>query len=103
MSGLMSTAASAVPSGEVIPLPPGGDVLADVRNPDRALVATWHFDQGLLVLSVWRENTCVATARLTPEEASRLAAVIVDGLGSLAVGQAAVTSIVAEPSTQSPS
>ena len=37
-----------------------------------ALRVTWHRSHGLVVLSMWREDVCVATCRLTLEEADRL-------------------------------
>jgi hypothetical protein len=48
------------------------------------LRVTWHFDQGLVVLSLWRESTCVGSAKLSPQEASRLVSHISDGLAVLA-------------------
>jgi hypothetical protein len=55
-------------------------VLRDYRSPSRALRASWHHEAGLLVLSLWREDACVGTARLSPQEAAHLAEVIVAGL-----------------------
>ena len=49
-----------------------------------ALRATWHNEAGYIVLSLWRENLCVATSHLTPKEAGRLAALITSGLADLA-------------------
>jgi len=37
-----------------------------------ALRVTWHYDRCLVVFSMWRGNTCVASCRLTPAEAVRL-------------------------------
>ena len=47
-------------------------VVPDVRGEGRALRATWHHEAGVVVLSVWRDNVCVATSRLRPEEAAAL-------------------------------
>jgi hypothetical protein len=55
-------------------------VLSDCRSRSRALRASWHHEAGLLVLSVWRDDACVGTARLSPQEAAHLAEVIVAGL-----------------------
>lgn len=49
-----------------------------------ALRATWHNEAGHVVISLWREDTCVATAHLTPKEAGRLATFIIGGLADLA-------------------
>jgi hypothetical protein len=69
----------------VIPLPVRDwNLLGDVRDGTRALRATWHLDEGLVVLSVWRGSSCVATSRLAPDEAARLASVLLEGLAALA-------------------
>ena len=67
----------------VVALALGGHraVLSDCRSRSRALRASWHHDAGLLVLSLWRDDACVGTARLSPQEAAHLAEVIVAGLG----------------------
>lgn len=59
-------------------------VLNDARDDGRGMRATWHLDAGLVVLSVWRGPSCVATTRLAPAEAARLAALLTGGLGTLA-------------------
>ena len=42
---------------------------------------TWHAPENRFVVSLWRNDQCVATAPLTPTEAARLAAHIVTELG----------------------
>jgi hypothetical protein len=69
----------------VLPLQQRGDWLADARDGERAMRVTWHLELGCVVLSTWRDGTCVATARLTPEEAARLIGVLADGLAGAAV------------------
>ncbi len=63
-------------------------VLDDMRGGEggngRALRATWHLDAGCVVLSIWRDGSCAATARLTPVEAGRLSALLGEGMASLA-------------------
>ena len=44
------------------------------------LRATWHFDHGLVNLSLWREDRCVETFRLRAQEAAKLVGFLVDGL-----------------------
>jgi hypothetical protein len=44
------------------------------------LRATWRLERGFINLSLWRHDMCVETFRLTPAEASRLVAFIVEGL-----------------------
>jgi len=58
------------------------ELIADGRRS--ALRATWHNEAGYIVLSLWRDNVCVATSHLTPREAGRLAAFITAGLAELA-------------------
>jgi len=44
------------------------------------LRATWRVERGFVNLSLWRRDMCVETFHLTPVEASRLVAFLVDGL-----------------------
>jgi hypothetical protein len=48
------------------------------------LRATWHGEDGVVVLSIWRENRCVATTRLRPADAARLVALLTEGLACAA-------------------
>lgn len=73
----------------VLPLPPRGEWYADARSGDRALRVSWHEEAGCAVLSTWRGDTCVGTARLGPAEVARL-------VGALAAGLAAAAPAVAE-------
>ena len=64
----------------VVPLPARGDVFLDARGSDRGLRVSWHHDSGLVVVSLWRADTCVGTFQLPREEVPRLVAALVDGL-----------------------
>ena len=44
------------------------------------LRATWRLERGFVNLSLWNRNVCVQTFHLTPAEASRLVAFLVEGL-----------------------
>ena len=55
-------------------------VVRDARGGGRALRATWHHDAGVVVLSVWRDNLCVATSRLSADGAAALVDVLTAGL-----------------------
>ncbi len=44
--------------------------LVDERGT--VLRTSWHPDEHLIVLSLWREGTCIGTFRATPEDAGRL-------------------------------
>lgn len=58
--------------------------IRDVRGPERALRVTAHADAGFLVLSTWRDGTCVGTVRVTPTEAAELMSSLAHGLADLA-------------------
>ena len=68
----------------VVPLQPQGEWFADARAEERALRVSWHLERGCVVLSTWRDGSCVATTRLTPDEAARLISVLADGLAAAA-------------------
>ncbi|MBM6403975.1 hypothetical protein JQN72_06935 [Phycicoccus sp. CSK15P-2] len=57
-----------------------GAVVPDVRGEGRALRVTWHPEADVVVLSVWRENVCVATTRVAPADVPALVEVLVGGL-----------------------
>ena len=62
------------------PLPATGEIFLDARGADRALRVSWHYDTDLVVLSLWRENLCTGTFRLTVDEVPDLIALLRSGL-----------------------
>jgi hypothetical protein len=56
----------------------------DVRGDGRAVRVSTHDDEGLIVVSIWRGDLCVGTARLLPDEAAALVGGLTDGLAELA-------------------
>jgi hypothetical protein len=60
------------------PLPRRGSVFLDARGGDRALRVSWHDEEGLLVLSLWRGNVCAGSFRLEPGDLSSLIATLRD-------------------------
>lgn len=54
------------------PLPVAGSVFLDARGGDRALRVSWHHDEGLVVLSLWRQNVCAGSFRLAADEVPAL-------------------------------
>ncbi|GAB2776336.1 hypothetical protein GCM10027020_32010 [Nocardioides salsibiostraticola] len=64
----------------VRPLPPTGDVFLDARGGDRVLRASWHTDKGLVVLSLWRDNVCAGSFRLTVDEVPAMIEMLRSGL-----------------------
>jgi hypothetical protein len=62
------------------PLPELGEIFLDARGDDRSLRVSWHTDRDLVVLSLWRDNLCTSTFRLTVDEVPALIALLRDGL-----------------------
>ena len=60
-----------------------GRWIADQRGEGRAVRVSSHVEGGFLVLSTWKENTCVSTVRLLPDEAASLVSGLAEGLGRL--------------------
>ncbi|WP_341360672.1 hypothetical protein V5H98_05750 [Georgenia sp. M64] len=68
----------------VVPMPPRSRWFADPRGHGRGLRVTAHPETGMVVLSLWRADECVATVRLTPTEAAGLVGALGAGLADLA-------------------
>ncbi len=66
----------------VTPLPNRGQVFFDERDPDRTMRVSWRPQEGVFVLSLWREAECTGTFRLPKEQLSGLMAAMVDQLTS---------------------
>ena len=62
------------------PLPAVGSIFLDARGDDRALRVSWHSETDLVVLSVWRDNVCVASFRLAIHEVPDLIEMLRVGL-----------------------
>ena len=60
--------------------PQSREVFLDPRGQDRTLRVTWHHEAEVVVLSLWRENLCAATFRLTADEVPDLIALLRRGL-----------------------
>jgi hypothetical protein len=58
-------------------VPPRRMLLVDERGGMRV---SWHEEDDLIVLSLWRGETCIGTFRMPPRDAGRLASFIVDHL-----------------------
>jgi hypothetical protein len=61
-------------------LPAGGEIFLDDRGGHRALRLSWHHDDGLVVLSLWRAGLCTGTFRLAVEDVPALIDVLRRGL-----------------------
>jgi hypothetical protein len=62
------------------PLPAVGSIFLDARGDERALRVSWHSEADLVVLSIWRDNVCAASFRLTVEEVPELIELLRTGL-----------------------
>ena len=65
---------------QVVPFPTSGDVISDPRGADRALRVSWHPEDGFVVLSIWRDDHCVSSARVATEDVPGLVHALVNGL-----------------------
>jgi hypothetical protein len=64
-----------------------GPWIADQRGEGRAVRVSTHVEAGFLVMSTWKEETCVSTVRLLPDEAALLVAGLAQGLSRLSEAQ----------------
>ena len=62
---------------EVYELPTGRVLFSDAEG--RVLRATWHLDRGLVNLSVWNDDRCTETFRLSLADAAQFVAFLVEG------------------------
>ncbi|MFC7495700.1 MULTISPECIES: hypothetical protein [unclassified Nocardioides] len=64
----------------VRPLPELGSIYLDARGGERALRVSWHQESGVVVLSLWRDNVCAGSFRLTIDEVPQLIELLRAGL-----------------------
>jgi hypothetical protein len=64
----------------VRPLPQTGSIFLDARGGDRALRVSWHEEAGIVVLSLWRDNLCAGSFRLSIDEVPALIEMLRSGL-----------------------
>lgn len=50
---------------------------------------TWHDEAGLVVLSLWKQSSCVGTLRLERSQVPGLVSALVDGLATWTPGPGA--------------
>ncbi len=62
------------------PLPASGQVYADGRGDERTLRVSWHHEEGVVVLSLWRDGVCVGSFRMEPDQVRDLVDVLRSGL-----------------------
>ncbi len=56
----------------------------DARGNNRAVRVSAHARENVVNLSVWRDDVCVGTVRLLPDEVTALVTGLADGLAELA-------------------
>ena len=62
------------------PLPEKGSIFLDARGPERALRVSWHHDNGIVVLSLWRENVCSGSFRMAVDDVPEMISMLRAGL-----------------------
>ncbi len=62
------------------PIPSTGEVFLDERSDGRNLRVTWHPENDLVVLSLWRDGVCSGTFRLAIDQVPDLIDVLRGGL-----------------------
>ena len=68
----------------------------DARGDNRAVRVSAHQREHLLNLSVWRDDLCVGTVRLRPDEAAALVTGLTEGLAQLAARPTGVSPQVSD-------
>jgi len=57
-----------------------GDVFLDARGNGRAMRLSWHPEADVVVLSLWREETCAGTFRMPHQDVGAFVDALVDSL-----------------------
>lgn len=68
----------------VSPLPLRGGVQPDLRDDGRVLRVSAHPESGLVTVSMWRGDRCVATHQLTAGDVPELIGLLADALAACA-------------------
>ena len=64
----------------VLALPASGEILRDLRGGGRWMRVTWHDEVDAVVLSLWKQTSCVGTLRLDRSQVPELVDSLVRGL-----------------------
>ena len=76
----------------VLALPASGALIPDSRGEGRWMRVTWHDEADVVVLSLWRDRSCVGTLRVERHEVPGLVSALVEGLAGQGGGVADRTS-----------
>ena len=68
----------------------------DARGGPRALRVSWHPEHSMVVLSIWRGNTCVGTVQVDSAEVPHLVEGVAAGQRGGVVAPIVVATLVAE-------
>ena len=68
----------------VSPLPTRGAVQWDRRNGERTIRIAAHPEHGMVTLSMWRGDVCVATHQMAATDTSDLIAMLANAMTALA-------------------
>jgi hypothetical protein len=63
-----------------VALPVRGEVFLDARDAGRALRVSWHHEDELVVLSLWRGHKCTGTFQLEADDVRAFVQALTDGL-----------------------
>jgi hypothetical protein len=66
----------------ILALPSRGEVFVDARGEGRALRVSWHHEDSVVVLSLWRDDTCAGTFRVAAQDVPALIDALVGGLAT---------------------
>ena len=69
----------ALQAGSPVAVPDHGEVFADARGDGRTLRVTWHPEDELVVLSLWKAGRCIGTFRLRTEDLPQMLTALTDG------------------------
>ena len=75
---------------EVSPLPRSGDVFFDPRDEGRFLRLSYHPELGVYVVSLWRDDVCLGTHRLSVQDVPRLLHALTTPLAADVTAQSSV-------------
>ena len=77
----------------VSPLPLRGGIQPDRRDGGRVVRVAAHPDEGMVGLSIWRGDHCVATHQMSPADVPALIALLADALAACVPPQQAAGSV----------
>jgi hypothetical protein len=65
---------------DLVPMPARGEVFLDARGGGRALRLSWHHEAEVVVLSLWQQDTCMATFRFRQSDVPAFVDALASGL-----------------------